>query len=290
MGNFLVLFILAVIQGITEWLPVSSSGHLVLFSRIFGYANSLEMDVAMHFGTLMAVFVYFGKDIIDIIEDILKGRWKSPRARIGWLILLGSVPAAVIGFSFEKYFEAAFGSLEIVALGFLITAVILLIASLDFSAIIENSGNKVTNSPEFSKGQFFKTDDATNRIVHRKKKDIGLFGALFVGCAQALAIFPGISRSGSTISAGLLTGLDEKDAMRFSFLLSIPAVFGASLVTIGNKTLPSEMLWATLVSFVIGMASIHLLLKVLLTSRKNLRWFALYVFLLALGIGAYLLF
>ncbi|MDP1696162.1 MAG: undecaprenyl-diphosphate phosphatase [archaeon] len=257
MDNFIILFLLAVIQGITEWLPVSSSGHLVLASRIFGYPNSIEMDVAMHFGTLMAVFVYFGKDIVDIIEDILKGKWKSSKAKTGWLILIGSIPAGIIGFAFEKYFEVAFGSLGIVALGFLITAVILLIASLDFSAI-------------------------------RKKKDLSVFGALFVGCAQALAIFPGISRSGSTISAGLLSGLTEKEAMRFSFLLSIPAIFGASLVTIGNRTLPSEMLWATLVSFFVGMASIHLLLKVLLTSKKNLRWFALYVLLLALGIGIYL--
>ena len=260
MGNFIALMVLAVLQGITEWFPISSSGHLVLFSKILGYSNSVEMDVAMHFGTLMAVFVYFGKDIIDILEDLLKGRWASPRARIGWFILVASVPTAIIGFIFKKYFELAFESLAIVALGFAITSVVLMIASLDL-------GKK--------------------RV---EKENMGFFRAFWIGVAQAVAIFPGISRSGSTISAGLFSGLDERDAMRFSFLLSIPAVFGASLVSIGNNVLPKELFWATLVSFVVGMATIHLLLKVVLTSRKNLRWFALYVLLLAIGIGIYLLF
>lgn len=259
MSNFVVLFVLAVIQGFSEWLPVSSSGHLVLFSRILGYPNNIEMDVAMHFGTLMAIFVYFGRDIIDIVEDMLKLKWKSKNSRLGWMILISSIPAGIIGFSFEKYFEAAFGSLIIVMIGFLISSVVLMIASLDF------------------------------HNVRVEKENMGIWKALFIGLGQALAIFPGVSRSGSTISAGLLSGLDEKDAMKFSFLMAIPVIFGAGLLELGNNTIPSEMLWATLVSFFVGMVSIHLLLKVFLTSKKNLRWFAFYVFLLALGIGIYLI-
>lgn len=260
MDNFVALLIMALVQGVAEWFPISSSGHLVLLSRILRVENSIQTDVAMHFGTLVAVFVYFGRDITAIIEDVLKGRWGSKNARIGGLIVVASIPAAIVGFVFEKYFEVAFSSLLIVMIGFLITAVILVIASLDL------------------------------RVKKVEKENMGWLRALWIGCAQALAIFPGISRSGSTISAGLLSGLDEGDAMRFSFLLSIPAVFGASIVSIGNNTLPRELVWATLVSFIAGMISIHALLKIVVNSRKNLRWFALYCFLLAAGIGIYLLF
>jgi undecaprenyl-diphosphatase len=119
---------------------------------------------------------------------------------------------------------------------------------------------------------------------------MGYWKALLIGCAQAIAIFPGISRSGSTISAGLLAGLTEKDAVKFSFLLAAPAIFGASILEIGNNVLPREMIWATLAAFVVGLLTIHIMLKLIVKNRKNLRWFALYCLLLALGIGVYLLF
>ena len=260
MDNFISALIIAFIQGLTEWLPVSSSGHLVLFQALLNYPATLMFDVALHFGTLAAVFVYFGKDIIDILEDILKLKTQSPNFRLGMLLIIASIPAAIVGFLFESYFESAFTSLSTTAIGFAITAIILTIASLDFKGM-------------------------------RKKAESLPFGkALFIGAAQALALFPGISRSGSTISAGLLSNLTEKEAVRFSFLLAIPAIFGASLVTIGNQTLPRELLWATLASFIVGLASIHFLLKVVLTKKKNLRWFALYCILLAISIGIYLIF
>jgi undecaprenyl-diphosphatase len=216
-------------------------------------------DVAVHFGTLMAVFVYFGRDIVDIAEDFLKFKTKSPNFRLGLLLIVASVPAAVIGFAFKKYFELAFSSLLVVAFGFAITAIVLFIASLDLNKL------------------------------RTKKEEMGYWRAFLIGIAQAIAIFPGISRSGSTISAGLLAGLTEKDAVKFSFLLAAPAIFGASIVEIGNNVLPREMIWATLAAFVVGLLTIHLMLKIITTSRKNLRWFAVYCLLLALGLGIWLL-
>ena len=260
MSDLISALIIAVVQGLTEWLPVSSSGHLVLFSSILKYNSSLMFDVALHFGTLMAVFVYFGKDIMDIIEDFLKLRTKTANFRLGLLLIVATIPAAIIGYAFRDFFEIAFGSLGLVALGFAITSLILLIASLDFSKLM------------------------------KKKEELGFLGALSIGFFQALAIFPGISRSGSTISSGLLLGLKEKEAVKFAFLMAIPAIFGAAILEIGNNKLPPELIWATLVSFAVGLGTIHLMLKFVLTSRKNLQWFAVYCLLLALGIGAWLLF
>ncbi len=259
MNEFISALIMAVVQGLTEWLPVSSSGHLVVFHNILNYEVDLMFDVALHFGTLMAVFVYFGKDIIDIIEDFLKFRTKSDNFKLGLLLIVATIPAAIIGYFFESFFEAAFSSLGIVALGFAITSLALFIASLDI------------------------------RKLTKKKEELGFFGALIVGCSQAIAIFPGISRSGSTISSGLLLGLKEKEAIKFSFLMAIPVIFGASILEIGNNKLPPSLIWATLAAFAVGLLTIHLMLKFVLTSRKNLRWFAVYCLLLALGIGIFLL-
>jgi undecaprenyl-diphosphatase len=212
-------------------------------------------DVALHFGSLMAVFVYFGKDITDIIESFFKLNFKSENGRLGLLILVASIPAGIIGFIFKEYFEVAFSSLLLIALGFAITGVFLLIASLN---------------------------------INKNKNKLSFYDSLLIGISQAVAIFPGISRSGATISSGILLGLSPKAAAKFSFLMAIPAIFGASLVTIGNNPLPKELIWATLASFIVSLAVMHLLFKLVLGSRKNLRWFALYVLLLAAGIGIYL--
>jgi len=257
MDNIISALILAIVQGLSEWLPISSSGHLVLFQEILNYSPGLEFDVALHFGTLMAVFVYFGREIMDIIEAILKGKWKSDEARMGFLIILATIPAAVLGILFKKLFESAFSSLSVVAFGFAITSMILMIASLDFG---EN-----------------------------RKKMPSWMDSIWIGFAQALAILPGISRSGSTIGSGLLRGLDEKSAMKFSFLMSIPVIFGAGIVEIGNNKLPGDLIWATLLAFLVGLATIHFLLKFVSRSKKNLRWFALYVLILAIGLGIYLI-
>ncbi|MBX4196376.1 undecaprenyl-diphosphate phosphatase [Candidatus Pacearchaeota archaeon] len=251
MNSVIAEFILAIVQGIAEWFPISSKGHLVLVSYLLDYPNTLQFDVALHFGTLMAVFVYFGKDIVDIIEDILKGKWKSSKARMGFLLIVATIPAAVVGYIFRHFVESIINNLAIAAMGFAITALVLFIASLDF----------------------------------KSTKQTGFKQAFLIGCSQTLALLPGISRSGTTIASGLLLGLDEKQAVRFSFLMAIPIIFGAGILEIGNNTLPPHLLWATLVSFIVGLATIHILLKIVGSSRKNLRWFGLYALLVALALG-----
>ncbi|MCH7567951.1 MAG: undecaprenyl-diphosphate phosphatase [Nanoarchaeota archaeon] len=252
--------ILAVVQGLTEWVPVSSSGHLILFERLLGFSGGLTFNVALHFGTLMAVFVYFGKDITDIIQDLLRGKWKSEHGRMGLLLIIASIPAAIIGFLVKDFFESVLSGLGVVALGFGITGLFLLIASFHFN------GKKIGGM-----------------------KKLGYGNAFLIGIAQALSIVPGISRSGATISSGVLLGLNEKNAMRFAFLMSIPVIFGANIIFIGNQTLPKELIWATLVSFIVGLASIHVIFKYVLIFKKNFRWFGIYCLLLALAIGIWLL-
>ncbi|MEK6855540.1 MAG: undecaprenyl-diphosphate phosphatase [Nanoarchaeota archaeon] len=255
MIEWLKILILAVVQGITEWLPISSSGHLVIFQRLLDYNASVMFDVALHFGTLMAVFVYFGREIVDIVEALFKGKWNSENGKMGLLLIVSAIPAAVFGYLFKEVFESAFSSFLLVGIGFGITGLILFIVSFDFRKNV--------------------------------KKMPSWIDSVLIGFAQALAIFPGISRSGSTISAGLLRGMDTKNAMKFSFLMSIPVIFGAGILEIGNNALPHELIWATLVAFVVGLASIHFLLKVISKDRKNLRWFGVYALLLAILVVGY---
>ena len=147
-----------------------------------------------------------------------------------------------------NYFESFFSEFKIITLGFALTGVILLIVS----------------------------------ITSPYRKDLNFPIVLMIGFAQALAIIPGISRSGVTISTAILLGLSEKKAMKFSFLMAIPIIFGASLISLGTESLSPDLIWATLVSFVVGLLTIHFLFNYILISRKNFRWFGIYCLLLAL--------
>ena len=280
-SDLISALLIAVVQGFTEWLPVSSSGHLVLVERVLGYSGGLMFDVALHFGTLMAVFVYFGEDIVDIVRDLLSGKWGSENGRLGLLVLVATIPAALVGFLLRNVFEGVFNSLGIAALGFGVTGLFLLIGSFSSGGGASSSYNHKQEGKRLSRKDRFGLMDG---------KKFGWRSALLVGCAQVFALFPGVSRSGSTLSSGLLLGLNEKAAMKFAFLMSIPVIFGANILIIGTKTLPSELIWATLVAFVVGLITIHLLYNYILTSRKNLRWFAGYALLLGLGLGLFVIF
>ncbi len=252
MNNLISSIILAIVQGITEWLPVSSSGHLLLAEKLLNYKASLTFDVALHFGTLMSVFVYFGKDITEIIQDFLSLKFKTEKGKLGIYIIIATIPAVIAGFFLKKIADLIFYDLKITALGFGITGLILIIASIDYKK--------------------------TKERLNAKK-------SIIIGLAQILSLLPGISRSGTTISTGILLNLEEKTALKFSFLMSIPIIFGANILTIGNQTLPKELIIATFISFFIGLIVLHVLYKYILTSRKNLLYFGLYALLLSIIIA-----
>lgn len=248
MEGFVIPLLLALVQGIAEWFPVSSSGHLALIQHFLNYDSGLLFTIALHFGTLMAVFFYFSKDIVEIARELLSFRFTSPYGRLGLLVLVGSIPAAIMGFLLNSIIDSL-SSISLLILGFFITSLLLFAGSL---------------APK------------------RTRKKFGFLAAFLIGFAQVFSLFRGISRSGTTIVSGLFLGLTEKDAIRFSYLLSIPLIIGANVLTIGTQRLPPSLLWASLVSFGISLGVMHVSFKYVLSDRKNLRWIALYVLILAI--------
>ncbi len=231
-----------IVQGLTEFLPVSSSGHLVVLHHFFGYNQpQFTFDIFLHIGTLFAVLVYFRRDIIDMLK-------RRPRLLI--YVILATIPTALIGFLFIDFVEGLFQNIKLVGLMLFVTAGFLFIA------------DKVSTS----KG---------NRGKLSWVKAIG------IGVIQGLAIAPGISRSGSTISSGILFGLDKNEAIRFSFLLAIPAILGALILQLirtgGRVVLTSQMLIGSSLAFAVGLLSIYILIKSVINAK--LKYFAIYCIL-----------
>jgi undecaprenyl-diphosphatase len=263
--------ILGIVQGLTEFLPISSSGHLVLGQHFLGVLDSAREDVVfevlLHLGTLVAVLVAYRHDIARLLLALRPDRWRSaesaPERRLLLAIAVASIPAAAIGILFKGPLQAAFGQPQLVAVLLLVTGTLLLI------------------------GDRLKRGNLT-------PEDGGPWRALFVGCAQALAILPGISRAGSTIVAGIAVGLKPVEAARLSFLISIPAVAGAALLELQPLLAgqappmiysPAALLAGFLSSALVGYLALQWLLVAV--RRRNLSWFAAYC--LALGGGVLLL-
>lgn len=260
MIDWLEATLLGVVQGTTEFLPVSSSGHLVIGQHLFGLREpALLFDIALHVATLFAVLWYYRTDIFDLLRDtwaglgaLFRGRsWSEiesayPAFRLAWLILVGTVPTALIGIAFEDSFERLFGSLQTVGSMLILTGMILL------STRLAPKGRKGVETMRF-------------------------MDALLVGCVQGLAITPGISRSGSTIAAALFLGLHRETAARFSFLLSVPSIIGALLLKLGDAT-NGVGLTETSLGFLSALVSGYLCLALLvhIVKRGRLSWFAPY--------------
>ncbi len=253
--TILQAMLMGLLQGATEFLPVSSSGHLVLVPWLFGWPDpGLAFDSVLHLGTLLAVLAYMRAEIAVVVAgwwgSVRRRTLELPEERLGWLIVVSAVPGAVLGFLLEDYFEALFASPRSVALLLVVTGALLV---------------------------------ASERLGRRDRclQQAGLRDAVWIGLAQALAIAPGISRSGATIAGGLLRGLRREDAARFSFLIVIPIIAGAAglqlvkLVGTGiDSSQAANLLVGFAVAFLVGYAAIGFLLGYLRT--RTLRPFALY--------------
>ncbi len=251
--------ILGALQGVTEFLPVSSSGHLVLGQYFFGITEpTLFFDVSLHVGTLAAVCLVFYRDILSILNALWRFVFKrtpdknhsqnfndETYVRFALMIIIGSVPTAVIGLVFKKYTDILFSSILLVGCMLMVTGTLLWFT------------RKSLNRQE-AKG-----------IVSVKQ-------ALFIGVCQGLAILPGISRSGSTIAAGLFSGVERETAAKFSFLLSIPAIFGAELLSLKDLAgttgivLEPATVYGTLAAFVVGYAALMILMGIVRQGRLHL--------------------
>jgi len=289
--NLLQAIILGIVQGLTEFIPVSSTAHLVFASRLTGiYDGNAEQITAtmavIQLGTLAAVFIYFAGDILGIslafIRDhfaLLTGKrgmrfsgtdgvrpiWLSEEAWLGWLVIIGSIPIGVVGYIFKDFIEGSgTKNLWIIATMLIVVAV--------FLSIAEYVGKQ-----------------------RKEMKHLGLIDAIVVGFAQVLALMPGASRSGTTITGGLFAGQKRETAARFSFLLSIPAITASGLLELRKALhiLPSDsftpLIVATIVSGIVGYLSIWFLLSFL--KRNSTAIFIIYriilgtVILVLLGMG-----
>ncbi len=257
----LTLVALGVLQGLTEFLPVSSSGHLVLLqSRLPGFREpGVLFHATVHLATLGAVLVYFRRDFAALARAGVAPRQADPAAlRFLWLVIAGTLPTALIGLLFAGPLEGLFASVPTAASMLLVTGVLL-----------------------------FATDRAPERTRGIEHMSVG--HALVIGIVQGLAIIPGISRSGATVAAGVFAGLRRDLSLRYSFVLSVPAILGAFVLQLATHGLqgtsevngPGYGL-AFLAAFAVGYLSIEVLLKVLL-SRK-LTWFAGYCWAVGLAV------
>ena len=265
--DILQAIIIGIVQGLTEFLPVSSSAHLVFIQNILGVESSLAFDTFLHLGTLIAVVWFFRYDIYKMIQswilsvlDIVQGRFKEgfyedPYKRLAWYVILATIPVGIVGVLFEDSVDALFaGALYVPAFFLFVTGTILYLSQR------MPSGN-------------VNYDNIT-------KKE-----ALFMGLGQACAILPGLSRSGTTIAAGLTIGLDKQFAAKFSFILSIPAIFGAFLLqadelsaAMGANFLPIFL--GFLASIVAGYMAIKWMLD--LIQNRNLDIFSYYCWLVGI--------
>jgi undecaprenyl-diphosphatase len=217
--NPLQAAILGMVQGLTEFLPISSSGHLILVPWLLGwpeFEDKIAFDAALHLGTILALLIYFWRDWLTLGRALLNGlgnadaRWDS-NWRLAWFILIGSLPASLAGLAFESTVEQLLREPRLVAILLIVFGFLLLLA--DRLA-------------------------ASKRGVH----ELGLLDVLIIGFAQVLALAPGVSRSGITITAGLLVGLNRAAAARFSFLLSTPVTLAAALFSLPRVAGPDDSL------------------------------------------------
>lgn len=240
---------LGVVQGLTEFLPISSSGHLVLFQKLFGLEEgALTFDILLHFGTLIAVFAVFWRELLEII--------RNPFGKMGRLIIIGSIPTALIGFLFKDFFDKTFASGATIGVEFIITGIVIWWA------------------------------DATRR-GWKKEREMTYTDALIIGTLQGAAIMPALSRSGLTIVGALFRGLDREFAAKYSFIMSVPVILGANVMELkdvfeqtatGATVIGPLEIFGTLAAAVAGYFAIKYMIRLIV--NNGMRMFAWYVWAL----------
>ncbi len=257
--------LLGVVQGVTEFLPISSSGHLIVMRDLLGLeiGGSLAFDAVLQLATSLAVLLYFWKDLVALVRvrDV-------KNKTLVWAILVGTIPAVLVGFLFEDKIDVLFRNSHTVAWALIVGSILFFIAE------------------RYSKSCERKSVDMKDIDATCAPHGISVKRGFIVGCFQVLALIPGMSRSGSTISGGLLLNIKREEAVRFSFLLSLPILLGSGLKKLldlgGNGGIDIPLLVGSVVAFVVGLASIHFLIIYL--RRHTLNAFIIYRILLALAI------
>ncbi|PIS27593.1 MAG: undecaprenyl-diphosphatase [Candidatus Marinimicrobia bacterium CG08_land_8_20_14_0_20_45_22] len=255
--NAIESLILGVFQGFSEFLPISSSGHLVILQRLFNLtSDNIVFEVSVHFGTLLSVVAVYYSDLWKMIASFFSGLFSqnirsnfrnNEYFRLAVFVVIATIPAGLVGVLFKDFIEGIFHSVRLVGVTLIVTGVLLFLT----------------------------------RFAKIQNRKLGGWNSLLIGLFQAFAILPGISRSGSTISAGLFSGISRMEAARFSFLLSVPAVLGATILegkdvlAVGVAVLDWKILLIGLISsFIVGYLSLKFLLKIVQSGKFS--WFAPY--------------
>lgn len=260
--------ILGIVQGLTEWLPISSSGHLALVQLAMDLEVPVFYDTILHVGTLAGVFAIYQKDIVGIIKSVfaqgkrIEGKYPQGRTML-WFIILGTIPTGIIGITFRSFFEYSFYDPFSIALGFIVTGVLVLITA------FLKAGNK----------------------------KLGPIDAVLIGVGQGISIFSSISRSGATVATGMFSGVEREQLVRYSFLLSIPAILGAATIdaVLAQDTreaaedihligIESYAIGAA-ISGIVGYVSIRILIRLVIGGKFYI--FAFYCF--AIGVSTFFL-
>lgn len=250
--------ILGIIQGIAEFLPISSSAHLIIFPYLFGWEESgLAFDVALHFGTMMAVILIFFKDwwnlFVGAIKDV-KEKKKTTNGKMFWYLIIATIPAALAGVLLDNVIESVIrNKVWIIALALAIMGLLIYV------------GDKWASKHYKKETEF---------------EDITLKQALIVGISQAFAVIPGFSRSGTTILAGRLQGISKEAITKFTFLLSVPVICGATILKVGDLALTKEVIVGIITSFATGIIAIKFLLRYI--KKHDFSIFAFYRVILAI--------
>lgn len=272
--GYIEAIILGLVQGLSEFLPISSSGHLALLENLFEIKEDsvIFFAVLLHIGTLVSIFIVYHEDIYALIKelfllfkDIFTGKGlrieERPIRKLGIMIIVSSIPTAIMGLLFSDYIDRIFGSLTVISICWIITGFILLYSE------------KLNNNKKEIEGMKYRN-------------------AIFVGICQGLAIMPGISRSGSTIVGSLVTGLKREFAVEFAFLISIPAILGSAILefpkAIKAGIEPSTigpMIVGFLVAAISGYFAITTMIRIV--SKHRMRYFSYYVWILGLGTFIY---
>ena len=275
--TYIEAIILGLVQGLAEFLPISSSGHLALLQQVFGIDEEkvLLFAVLLHVGTLVSVFFVYWKDIWELlvelcltIKDLCTGKGlrmeERPVRKLGVMIIVATIPTAIIGLLFNDLFDSLYTSVLPIGIGLIITGFLLMLAE--------------------------KTGNSTRGI-----KEMNCRNAIFVGIVQGIAICPGISRSGSTLFGSLICNLDRKFAVKFVFLISIPSILGSAIMEAPdaikegiNISELGPVLVGMLVAAVAGFIAIKTMIKVV--SNKKLSYFSYYVWALGLVVVLYSIF
>ena len=244
-----ILVVLGIVQGLCEFLPISSSGHLVLLSRWFGVEDSLFVSIILHIATLLSIFVVLRKEVFSLI--------RHPFSKDSLQLSISTIITCVVAIILMPFISTSFEG-EFLPWAFLITSALLFIV------------------------------EKLSKTTNHKNKELSFKQAVIIGLAQGLAIFPGISRSGATISAGVLSGADREKSAKFSFLVSIPIIIASLImeiikIVILGETIsvnPWGLILSFLIAFLIGVVSIKFMIKV--TSKTNFKWFSIYLIFIAI--------